>query len=169
VATPLPRWLRTVYAAPNALYDHGLGWVLGHRFLRVEHVGRRTGRTYTAVVEALQYDPSTGEVVAMAGYGRPADWFRNVSAAGSARVEFAHGPRPAAVRVLGVDEAADVLAGYERRHTLLRPVLRPYLSSLAGWRYDGSPAARRRLVEQLPLVSFSPAGAPLRASETRRG
>ncbi|WP_323095440.1 nitroreductase family deazaflavin-dependent oxidoreductase [Intrasporangium sp. YIM S08009] len=156
MAAPIPPWLKALYAAPNALYDHGLGWVLGHRFLRLEHVGRHSGRRFTAVVEALQYDPATGEAVVMAGYGHGADWLRNVRAAGSARVEFAHGPRPASVRVLGVEEAAEVLAGYERRHPVLRPALRPYLSSLAGWRYDGSPDARRRLVSQLPMVAFRP-------------
>jgi deazaflavin-dependent oxidoreductase (nitroreductase family) len=153
---PIPPWLKALYAAPNALYDHGLGWALGHRFLRLEHVGRRSGRRYTAVVEALRYDPVTGEAVAMAGYGHRADWLRNVRAAGTARVEFAHGPRPASVRVLDVEEAAEVLADYERRHPVLRPALRPYLSSLAGWRYDGSPEARRRLVSQLPMVAFRP-------------
>ena len=152
----IPPWLKGVYAAPNVLYDHGFGWLLGHRFLRLEHVGRRSGRRYTAVVEALRYDPVTGEAVAMAGYGHRADWLRNVRAAGTASVEFAHGPRPASVRVLDVEEAAEVLADYERRHPVLRPALRPYLSSLAGWRYDGSPEARRRLVSQLPMVAFLP-------------
>jgi hypothetical protein len=30
------------------------------------------------------------------------------------------------------------------------------LGRLVGWRYDGSPAARRRVVEQLPMVAFTP-------------
>ena len=153
----IPPWLRRAYAAPNVVYDHGAGWIFGHRFVRIEHVGRRSGRTYHAIVEVLRYDPISGEAVVMAGYGRGADWFRNIRAAGRARVEFAHGPRPATVRVLDTDEATDVLADYERRNVLIRPGVRLTLSRLVGWRYDGSADARRRLVAARPLVAFRPA------------
>jgi deazaflavin-dependent oxidoreductase (nitroreductase family) len=153
----IPPWLRRVYAAPNLVYDRGAGWLFGHRFLRVEHVGRRSGRTYRTVLEVVRYDPISGEAVVMAGYGRGADWFRNVRAAGQARVEFGHGPRPATVRLLDDDAAVEALAGYEQRNRFMAPLVRATLSRLVGWRYDGSPDARRRLVEERPLVAFRPA------------
>ena len=60
--------------------------------------------------------------------------------------------------LLGVEaEAAMVMAGYEQRNRLAAPLVRMVLSRLAGWRYDGSDAARRRLVRALPLVAFRPA------------
>ncbi len=49
-----------------------------------------------------------------------------------------------------------MLAAYERRNWLIAPVLRLVLSRLVGWRYDGSPAGRQRLVAELPLVAFRP-------------
>jgi deazaflavin-dependent oxidoreductase (nitroreductase family) len=153
----MPRWLKRTYAAPSRLYDHGLGRVFGHRFVRIEHIGRRSGRTYHAVVEVLRYDPVTGEAVVMAGYGPGADWVRNLEAAGSARLDFGRGPRPAAYRVLGVDEAVETFADYERRHRFIRPGVRATLTALLGWRYDGTPGARRRLAEQLPMIAFRPA------------
>jgi deazaflavin-dependent oxidoreductase (nitroreductase family) len=153
---PMPPWLKRVYAVPSRLYDHGLGWVFGHRFVRIEHVGRRSGRTYHAVVEVLHYDPVTGEAVVMAGYGPRADWVRNIETAGAARLDFGSGPRRAAYRVLGPDEAIATFADYERRHPLIRPGVRLTLTSLLGWRYDGSPQARLRLVGQLPMIAFRP-------------
>jgi hypothetical protein len=54
-------------------------------------------------------------------------------------------------------EAAAVLAGYERRNRLLAPIVRAVLSRLVGWRYDGSPRARERLVSERPILSFRPA------------
>lgn len=38
------------------------------------------------------------------------------------------------------------------------PIVRGVLSHLAGFRYDGSRKARRRLVEELPLLAFSQEG-----------
>lgn len=61
-----------------------------------------------------------------------------------------------AYRTLDEPEAADAIADYERRNLLLRPVLHPVLSKLLGWRYDGSDAARHRMVRQLPIVAFRP-------------
>jgi hypothetical protein len=49
-----------------------------------------------------------------------------------------------------------VVAAYERRNRVARPVVRAVLSRLAGFRYDGSTEARDRLVEALPLLAFSP-------------
>ena len=153
---PMPPWLKRMYAVPSRLYDHGLGWVFGHRFVRIEHVGRRSGRTHHAVVEVLHYDPVTGEAVVMAGYGPRADWVRNIETAGAARLDFGHGPRRAAYRVLGLDEAVETFTDYERRHRLIRPGVRVTLTSLLGWRYDGSPQSRRRLAGQLPMIAFRP-------------
>lgn len=36
--------------------------------------------------------------------------------------------------------------------------MRLVLSKLVGWRYDGSEDARRRLVEELPVIAFRRAG-----------
>jgi len=51
-----------------------------------------------------------------------------------------------------------VLADYERRNRWVTLVIRRVLSALVGWRYDSSDDARRRLVRDLPLVAFRPAG-----------
>lgn len=158
--SPLPRWLKRAYAAPNLLYDHGLGRLLGHRFVRIGHVGRRTGRLHHAVVEVVRYDRATGEATVIAGYGPRADWVLNTEAAGGATLDFGHGPRPAAYRVLDVDEAIEVYRDYERRNALLRPGVRATLRVLLGWRFDGSEVARRRMAEQLPMLAFHPRPLP---------
>ncbi|EWT01299.1 hypothetical protein N865_10805 [Intrasporangium oryzae NRRL B-24470] len=111
-----------------------------------------------AVVEVTHYDRVTGEATVMAGYGPRADWVRNIRAAGGASLDFGHGPRPAAYRVLDVDEAIEVFRHYERRNVLLLPGIRATLWVLLGWRYDGSEPARRRLAEQLPMLAFRPVG-----------
>lgn len=87
--------------------------MLGRRFLRLKHVGRRTGRRHTTVLEVVRHDPRHSEFVVVSGFGSHADWLRNI-------------------------------------------LVRRVLSWLLGWHYDGSVAARRQLVEQLPLVTLRP-------------
>jgi deazaflavin-dependent oxidoreductase (nitroreductase family) len=149
--------LRRVLHAPVHLYHAGLGFLLGHRFLLLVHSGRRSGRRYEAVVEVMRWDPAAREAVVMSGWGRGANWFRNVEAGGA--VEIAIGrerwPRPEH-RVLSDDEAAAVLAGYERRNRLAAPLVRRVLGRLSGTPYDGSPEARLAVVRALPLLAFTP-------------
>jgi deazaflavin-dependent oxidoreductase (nitroreductase family) len=141
-----------------ALYSAHAGWLLGHRFLLFRHRGRRSHRLYSTVLEVVAWRPAAREAVVMSGFGHSSQWYRNVLAGQAmevriARLRFAPGVRP-----LGSDEATGVLADYERRNRLAAPFVRAVLSKLAGFRYDGSDAARRRLVYTLPLVALRPRG-----------
>ncbi len=146
---------RRLFRAPVRLYEHGLGWLLGGRFLCLTHVGRRSGRHYRTVLEVVGTEGD--EVFVVVGFGASADWYRNIQA--TPPVEVATGRRRFAPvwRRLDRGEAAEVIAGYEHRNRLITPVIRTMLGKLVGWRYDGSPAARERLVAELPVLGFRPA------------
>lgn len=142
--------------APARLYDWHCGWLLGHRFLRLTHVGRRSGRRYQTMLEVIRTDADTDEVVVVAGLGRRADWYRNLQAAPAVEVAIGHRRFRPVHRVLDVEEAIRALADYERRNRLVTPVIRSVLSWLVGWRYDGGDSARRRLARELPVIGFRP-------------
>ena len=146
--------LKRVLAAPNVLYDAGLGRLLGHRFLRLTHHGRSSGRAYRTVLEVVGW--RDGEATVVSGLGHKAQWLRNAQAGAPLTVEIANARWPADFRVLDTAEATAVLAAYERRNRLAMPVARPILSRLSGVHYDGTDAARRQVVEALPLVAFRP-------------
>ena len=148
---------RRVLRAPLWLYDRGLGWVLGKRFLCLTHTGRRSGRRHRTVLEVVGPGRRPGEVVVLSGLGVTADWYRNVRAGGMVEVTLARRSFRAEHRVLGADEAVAVLVGYERRNRWVAPVVRRVLSRLVGWDYDGSDGARRRLAGELPMVALWPA------------
>ena len=151
--------LRGLLRAPARLYDWHLGWLLGNRFLRLTHLGRRSGRTYQTMLEVVGTCPGTDEVIVMAGLGSTADWYRNVQARPTLEVAIGRRRFPATWRRLDEGEAVKVLASYEGGHRLAASVIRRVLSWLVGWQYDGSAAARSRLVSQLPVVAFRPADA----------
>ncbi|MFD9891641.1 nitroreductase family deazaflavin-dependent oxidoreductase [Amycolatopsis sp. NPDC059027] len=148
--------LRAVFRAPLRLYDRGLGWLLGSRFLCLTHTGRRSGRRYRTVLEVIGSAPASGEVMVVAGLGPGADWYRNIRASPPLEVVVGRRRFTPRHRVLDEEEAFAVMTAYERRNRWIRPILRPLLGKLVGRPYDGSDAARRGLVSQLPIVAFGP-------------
>src|SRR4051794_29005645 len=88
---------RLVFRCPILLYRLRLGGLLGHQFLLLTHVGRRTGRVHETVLKVLHYDPMTRESVVASAWGAQAHWYRNLRA------------HPAlVVRTAGACYAADV-------------------------------------------------------------
>jgi deazaflavin-dependent oxidoreductase (nitroreductase family) len=148
--------LRRLLRAPAYLYRWRLGWLFGHRFLLLVHVGRRSGTRRCTVLEIVEYRPERPEAVVISAFGSNADWLRNIEAASHPEVMIGSQRFTAVHRRLGPDEAECVLAGYERRNRLAAPIIRAVLSRLLDWRYDSSAEHRRRLAAQLSLIAFRP-------------
>lgn len=148
--------LRSLLGLPAHLYRARLGFLLGNRFLLLVSTGRRTGLRRETVLEVVRYDPTTRESIVLAGWGRRAGWLNNVEAGLAGEVWTGRDRYVPAHRLLPPDEAVRVLGDYEGRNRLIAPIVRAVLGCLLGWRYDGTPDARRRAVEQLPLVGFRP-------------
>ena len=149
--------LAAVLRAPARLYDWDFGWVFGRRFLRLTHVGRRTGREYRTMLEVVGENRDRHEVIVVAGLGRSAQWYRNVLADKATEVAIGRERFAPRYREVDPDEAAAVLAGYERRNRYIAPVVRRMLSWLVGWHYDGTPGKRQALVSELPMIALRPA------------
>lgn len=111
------------------------------------------------MLEVIGDDRGSGELMVIAGLGRSAQWYRNLQAHEALEVAIGQQRFQPIHRELDAREAAEVLAGYEQRNRWLAPILNRVLSRLVGWRYDGSDAARRRLVSELPIIALRPATA----------
>jgi len=149
--------IRRLLALPAYLYRAHLGFLFGHRFLILVHEGRRTHLRRETPLEVMAYNPANQEAIVAAGWGWKTGWLHNVEG-GLAREVWIAGTRYRPVwRRLEVDEAVAVLERYERHSGLPAVVVRTVLGRLLGWPYDGTPAARRRAAEQLPLLAFRPA------------
>ena len=150
---PVLRW---VFRTPVKLYDHGWGRLLGHRFLCLTHVGRKSGRHYRTVLEVIGHDPAEDEVFVIAGLGPSADWYRNIRTAPALEVIIGRRRFTPAHRRLDETEAVSVIAAYEHRNRLVTPILRVVLGKLLGRPYDGTPEARAALAQALPVVALRP-------------
>jgi deazaflavin-dependent oxidoreductase (nitroreductase family) len=118
------------------------------------HTGRITGRPHETMLEVMEYRPEGPELIVTSGFGRSAEWFRNIEATSLAEVIVGAAHFSATHRILGQEEAVTVIERYEKRNPLIRPIVSWVLSRLLGWRYTGSDDDHKRLVQQLPLVAF---------------
>jgi len=153
-AARLNTTLRRVFRAPVYLYRWKCGWLLGHRFLLLTNTGRRTGLRRYTVLEIMEYRKDGPEAVVMSAFGPNADWLRNIETTPNPEVVIGSQSFIAAHRFLDEEEAVRVVTGYEQRNWFIAPILRCGFSHFLGWRYNGSTGARRRLVNQLPLIAF---------------
>jgi deazaflavin-dependent oxidoreductase (nitroreductase family) len=146
--------LRQLFRAPAYLYRWKCGWLLGHRFLLLIHIGRRTGLRRYTVLEVVEYREEGPEAVVVSAFGRNANWLRNIEATRSPEIVIGSQRFVADHRFLDKEEAVRVMAGYERRNWFIAPIVRLGFSRFLGWRYHGSTSDRRRLVNQLPVIAF---------------
>lgn len=138
-SSPLPAKLaarllrsRHLMRAPIWIYKARAGALFGSRILLLEHIGRKSGAPRHAVLEVIDH-PSPDTYVVASGFGRKAQWFRNIAANPRVRVYAgSHAPRPAAARVLDQHEADRTLADYRSRHPKMWERMRPVLEDTLG-------------------------------------
>lgn len=142
-----------VMRAPGPLYRHGWGWALGHTFVRIAHLGRRTGRRRETVAMALSYNRRTREVVVCSAWGANAGWIRNLRAHPAVEIQVGRAAYVPEQRFLPENERVAVTCDFRRRH----PWRLRLVAAILGWGDVASEAAVRELVRDRPFVSFRPA------------
>jgi hypothetical protein len=60
--TRAPAFLLPIFKLPFVLYRLRLGWILGHRFMQLTHVGRRSGKVRRTVLAVLYFETQTREI-----------------------------------------------------------------------------------------------------------
>lgn len=143
--------LKWLLKAPGYLYRARLGFVFGKRFVMIEHRGRKSGKLFRTVIEVAGRVPDRGEYVCTSGTGPHADWYLNLRANGVDAVWVGSRRRQAELRFLPSDEAADVMAEYERAN----PKTAARLYEVMGVSYDGTDADRVRMMGEIPMVGFT--------------
>ncbi|MBD5784962.1 nitroreductase family deazaflavin-dependent oxidoreductase [Cellulosimicrobium terreum] len=142
--------------APVGLFRAGLGFLLGSRFLLLEHRGRVSGELRSVVLE-VSGRPAPDRIVVVAGLGPRSQWYRNVLAEPRVLVSVSTRRHERALaRTLEVDDAVHLLRAYAddspRAWSALEPVLLEWAEPLAAARGE---ADWRRVV---PVVELSLVG-----------
>lgn len=139
--------VRWFVRAPIWLYRVRLGAIFGGRLLMLEHRGRKSGRRRFVVLEVVDH-PRPDTYVVVSGFGRRAQWYRNIEADPGVRVWLrSRRPADAEARPLGAEEAAAALRRYAEAHPRAWESLRPVLEQTLGARIDADGT-------ELPMVAL---------------
>lgn len=105
---------RLLFRAPIWLYRARLGFLLGHRFLLLEHTGHKSGLLRQTVLEVVSDDPDA--VYVAAASGTRAQWLANVRANPLVAVTLGSRRFSTKAEALTPDEAKVVMARYAEVH-----------------------------------------------------
>ena len=143
---------RFFFRLPIWLYHWRLGWLLGARFVLLNHVGRKSGQIRQAVVEVVRHDRSSDTYIICSGFGEKAQWFQNVMQTPDITIQIGRRHLAVTAERLPPTIGGDEMVDYARRH----PSAARQLARFMGFQVDGSEAAYRTAGEQLPFVALHP-------------
>lgn len=152
---PSPRF-KAFFDAPRWFYRHGLGWMLGKRFMALSHTGRRSGLERTTVLEIAVYNPDTAEMVVASAFGPNADWYLNIKAKPAHKVQVGRRAFTPQQRFLEPEEARTAAEAFCSKHRLEARAAIPMFVVMGGAQ-KGEFTDPVDLLASLPMVAFRPA------------
>jgi len=146
-----PAFMLPILKLPLLLYRTGLGWLLGHRFMLLTHIGRRSGKVRRTVLAVLHFDAGTGEVMAISAWSA-SDWYKNIQASPALQVETGFTRYAPVHRSLSTEEIAALFEDYRHKH----PIFSRIVCRIPGWKWDSSCEEFLELARTLRGVAFTP-------------
>ncbi len=151
---PLPKGIkRLLFRFPILLYKVGLGPVLGGRFLKLTHRGRKSGLPRETVLEVVKHDRATGTYYIASGWGEKSNWLLNITISPGVKVQEGSRKFRAVARRLSPEDASAVLLDYGRRYPKAFGIL---TRNIVGESLEVSVENARRMADHVPVVALQP-------------
>jgi deazaflavin-dependent oxidoreductase (nitroreductase family) len=125
---------RFFYRAPIMLYKTGLGWMMGKRFLLLNHVGRKSGLLRHAVIEVIGVDRDSDIHFITSGFGKQAQWYQNIVAQPEVMIQVGRRKLAVTAVFLSPEESGQRIVLYAKKY----PIAAKNLMRLIGFEVDGS-------------------------------
>jgi deazaflavin-dependent oxidoreductase (nitroreductase family) len=151
-----------LFRMPLGAYRHQKGWLLGHTFVLLTHIGRRTGQSYETVAMVLRYRIEPCEVVVASAWGPETDWVKNIRAQPAVRIETGRESFEPEQRFLSAEESLSVIEGCLRQH----PWRFRLIAWVLGWGDLRVEAYAQEVVRTRPFIAFRPAHMPASSATT---
>jgi deazaflavin-dependent oxidoreductase (nitroreductase family) len=158
VAKPQSSSLRVLLRLPIAMYRLKLGWLLGGRFVLLEHIGRKSGAVRKTVVEVVGHEKASDTYYIVSGWGKKANWYQNLLAAPNIAIQVGKRRLNVCAETLSPAEGTRIVLDYRRKH----PLAARELSRLMRMKlYDKTPEELEEIVQtSLPVVALRPRTGP---------
>jgi deazaflavin-dependent oxidoreductase (nitroreductase family) len=140
---------RFLFRFPILIFRVGLGFLLGRRFLLLEHTGRKSGLPRDSVLEVIRYDPNEAAYYVVSGFGSQSDWYLNISKEPEVRIQVGRKWMRARAETLPADRAEKEILGYAERYPRTFKVL---AQGLLGMRIGENKEDLARLVRNFIVV-----------------
>jgi deazaflavin-dependent oxidoreductase (nitroreductase family) len=128
VSSPPKGLMRWFLRAPIFLYQIGLGWLLGERFVLLHHIGRKSGQARQTVVEIIGHEQASDTYYIASGWGHKAQWYQNILATPIISIQVGRRKLKVLAKNLSPEEGAKILVSYREKH----PFAARELSSFMG-------------------------------------
>lgn len=146
-------FLRMLVRFPILLYRLKLGWLLGKRFVLLNHIGRKSGLKRQTVVEVIDFDKEAGTYYIASGWGYTSNWYQNLLAKPSITIQVGLKKLKVVARTLSAADSVKVLLKYQAMH----PFAARELSRFLGFNIiNASPGEIEKYVrEALPVIELA--------------
>ena len=143
---------RVFYRFPIFLYKIGFGWMMGKRFLLLNHTGRKSGKPRQVVLEVVRFDSDHNVYYVSSGFGSKSDWYQNINQKPKNSIQIGNTTHEVVARQLSVEESGELMLYYAKHY----PTAAKYISKAIGYAVDGSDADWINLGHQMIFIEFSP-------------
>ncbi len=143
---------RLLFRLPIWLYRLRLGWLLGGRFVLINHIGRKSGQARQAVVEVVRHDQATDGYIVCSGFGKKAQWYQNLLATPDVTIQVGARKLAAHAEPLPAEASGKEMIDYARRN----PTAARGLGKFMGLEVDGSEEGYRKAGEKLHFLALRP-------------
>lgn len=142
---------RMLLRFPIWCYRLGIGWLLGRRFLLLNHTGRRSGLIRQTVLEVVDYDPDTETYCIASGFGHQSDWYQNLLNTPNATIQVGTRRIPVLAELLPPEASGEAMVRYAQRY----PKSARVICRRVGYQVDGSEDDYRVVgQESIPFVQL---------------
>ncbi len=155
VSAPPSGLMRRLARLPIVLYRRRLGWLIGQRFVLLEHIGRKSGRVRSTVVEVIGQDRANDTYSIAAGWGRRANWYQNLLATPQITIQVGRRRLNVCAEPVPPSEGVRVLLEYCQNHPLASRELSQALTG-ANLAKASAEEIERIVQENLPIIVFRP-------------
>jgi deazaflavin-dependent oxidoreductase (nitroreductase family) len=148
-----PRGLsRFLFRLPIWLYRFRLGWLMGGRFLLLNHIGRKSGQPHQTVLEVVRHDKQTDTYIIASGFGEGSDWYRNLLKRPQVTIQVGSRKLAVVAERLSPPEGAAEMTDYAHRH----PTAARNLARFMGYGVNGSEEDYAEVGKLVPFVALRP-------------
>jgi len=143
---------RFILRVPVYIYRVGLGFILGQRFLMLEHTGRKTGLKHQCVLEIVFFDHDKRTYYVASGWGKRSNWLKNIEADPDVTIMIGDNKYRSVASRLNFNDSLSIMNNYSETHPAAFKIL---AKKILGESIASKNEKVGKMAENVPVVGFT--------------